>query len=148
MMRSRVLACAIFGILAACGNDPGDPGIQSPTDVSVLAQSRARLRAELGRMTEDLTCARNEDCASQALGYQACGGPEEYLIYSKPRTDVPRLQSLSQEYLEVDREYDERSGLPAECVQVAEPVVECRDGACEAEGIERSTRPAGTRRSR
>ncbi len=136
---SMVLMCGALALGGVgCSDDassegPGAPAPDAPGQARATDEL-ARLRAELARLTADVSCRSDSECASVALGSKSCGGPEEYRVYSRPRVDETELRRLAEEYTTLDRQLDERDGIVSDCAFVVEPVTACRDGRCEVVG--------------
>lgn len=69
-------------------------------------------------------------CKTIAFGDRACGGPEEFLIYSTLNTDVELLKNLVSEYNYQAELYNVESGAASICSLVTEPKVGLSNGEC------------------
>lgn len=69
-------------------------------------------------------------CKTIAFGDRACGGPEEFLIYSTLNTDVELLENLVSEYNYQAGQYNLRTGLASICSIEMEPEVTLKNGVC------------------
>ncbi len=81
--------------------------------------------------TAKATCSDAEDCAAIALGSKPCGGPWQYLTFSKSSTDVDRLRQLVAEYNQLEKELNLEQGRTSDCAVVIEPQVFCYEEKCQ-----------------
>lgn len=83
------------------------------------------------------TQASNIDyCATFAYGYNPCGGPARYVVYSQEGMsdeDIARLQSRAAEFNQIDTFMKSTQQVVGVCVAVEEPEVVLRNGQCRAE---------------
>jgi hypothetical protein len=128
---------ALMGMsLASCGGDPIPAEARRPAEqpgsVSV-AERRAALRQQIDGMIADKSCSMNDQCKAQPLGYKACGGPDEYVVYSTQQTDSNALAAKAADYDAVDRQYDEQNGGVSDCRAIGPPQLGCQRGQCTPE---------------
>ena len=91
--------------------------------------------AELARLRNDITaligpavCSNLVNCRIAPLGLDACGGPQEYLVYSWRSTDKAALEVKIAEY-NLAQEDMQRKDKGA-CAALPEPVAACVNGRC------------------
>ena len=72
-------------------------------------------------------------CRSIALGVRACGGPEEYLVYSTKNTNEEELRKLAIKYNKYSREKNEGFDVTSICSIEMEPKLELKNGYCVAQ---------------
>ncbi|MBI2338834.1 MAG: hypothetical protein HYU99_00500 [Deltaproteobacteria bacterium] len=89
------------------------------------------LDAQIQTLIADLSCNADDDCQTIAYGSRACGGPQTYLIHSSLTTDVESLESLVEEYNQLEDEYNAEENIASPCVIEIEPEIACTDGTCQ-----------------
>ena len=89
------------------------------------------LNIQIQTLIEDLSCNADDDCYTIAYGSKACGGPKTYLIYSSLATDVENLESLVEEYNQLEGEYNAEEDVISTCEIAMEPEISCTDGTCQ-----------------
>jgi hypothetical protein len=77
-------------------------------------------------------CSSSSVCRTIAFGAKACGGPEQYLIYSTSVTDSARLAREVARYNEAERKRNRDEGRVSDCSLVVRPRVGCVSGQCRA----------------
>jgi hypothetical protein len=121
-----------FALLLGCaGKQPRD---QQSGDSVTTSDLRQSIRAEIG----DAPCSSSSVCQTIPFGAKACGGPQQYLIYSTSATDSARLAREVARYNEAQRKRNREEGRVSDCSVVVRPQVSCVSGQCRAA-------PAGTR---
>lgn len=125
---------AILGasLLCAAGTAGCDNGVvediqtQEESDVRRLAEMRAEILVSI----EDLSCAKAADCATIALGDKPCGGPWEYLVYSRAAVDEQELTDAVDAYNRYNRELNQRWSWDSDCALAQQPGTDCVSEAC------------------
>lgn len=114
---SAFVASFLAAMLLACTSAPPTHGADLPADIgNALAR----------------TCSTDSDCAAIGIGARACGGPADYLIYSRRSSDVPALTRAVNKYNAQRAHALRRSGAISTCEAVTPPGVSCRAGMCAA----------------
>ena len=86
---------------------------------------------ESARALADAThCSSANDCAAQALGSKACGGPAEYVVYSKLSTDEDALKTAAEELAASETRYNKEQGISSDCAYMEAPEVACESDVC------------------
>ncbi|MEM1043854.1 MAG: hypothetical protein AAGI91_14650 [Bacteroidota bacterium] len=88
----------------------------------------ARLEAEIGEAQASSEAA----CRAVPVGDKACGGPEEYLVYSIEMSDPERVEGLAAEHRRVGDARNQACELASDCGFVTEPDVALVGGRCVA----------------
>jgi len=78
------------------------------------------------------SCESAKDCGALAIGSKPCGGPWEYLIYSKLGSDEASLVAQADALAKAEDEYNLTSGAGSDCAFAEEPAVECSSNQCLA----------------
>jgi len=123
-----LLAC---GGLQACGL----AGIDGRQTIAGGLQFEMRdIRLQMEREIGDAAARRPEQCHVVPLGAKACGGPQDYLIYSSAISDGRKLQELARQYAEAEEKYNRVTGAASTCSHVMPPRVQLDKGKCTSGG--------------
>lgn len=121
--RSALVAATLVAVL----------GVLACQDESSEGEDIARLAAkkqEILRLVQDAVCKEPADCATIGFGAKPCGGPWEYLVYSKSSVDEEVLKELVARYNEFNDVLNRRYGWSSTCDVAIRPEVSCVDGRC------------------
>lgn len=90
----------------------------------------AEKKQEILNYIQSFSCANATGCLSIAFGAKPCGGPREFLVY--PNTvDQTTLETLVEEYYEMDNQYNIETGAVSDCMVVDPPNnIDCVNGVC------------------
>ena len=90
----------------------------------------AEKKQEILNYIQSFSCANATGCLSIAFGAKPCGGPREFLVY--PNTvDQTTLETLVEEYYEMDHQYNIETGAVSDCMVVGPPNnIDCVNGVC------------------
>jgi hypothetical protein len=100
--------------------------------IKVREQRMAVISSEVEAVIANKACNGADDCASIAWGSKPCGGPWGYLVYAPGITDETRLETLVNEYNQLQSELNQLTGAGSDCALVVEPELECADNVCVA----------------
>jgi hypothetical protein len=103
-----------------------DDAEDSRTTPELLAEKKL----EILNYIQSFSCANATGCLYIAFGAKPCGGPREYLVY--PNTvDQAVLETMVNDYYEMDQQYNIESGAISDCMLVGPPnTVGCVNGIC------------------
>jgi hypothetical protein len=103
-----------------------DDAEDSRTTPELLAEKKL----EILNYIQSFSCANATGCLYIAFGAKPCGGPREYLVY--PNTvDQAVLETMVNDYYEMDQQYNIESGAISDCMVVGPPnTVGCVNGVC------------------
>jgi hypothetical protein len=103
-----------------------DDAEDSRTTPELLAEKKL----EILNYIQSFSCANATGCLYIAFGAKPCGGPREYLVY--PNTvDQAVLETMVNDYYEMDQQYNIESGASSDCMVVGPPnTVGCVNGIC------------------
>ena len=103
-----------------------DDAEDSRTTPELLAEKKL----EILNYIQSFSCANATGCLYIAFGAKPCGGPREYLVY--PNTvDQAVLETMVNDYYEMDQQYNIESGAISDCMVVGPPnTVGCVNGIC------------------
>ncbi|MDF2159232.1 hypothetical protein [Algoriphagus sp. CAU 1675] len=86
------------------------------------------LYAEIKSLAGSQTCSNSSDWDFVALGSKPCGGPWEYVAYSK-KIDVPDFLEKVRQYNLLQEEYNIKNKIYSDCMYVGPPKsVVCENG--------------------
>lgn len=77
-----------------------------------------------------LSCENTDQCKAVAIGAKPCGGPSHFIVYSSG-TDEDQLTTLIDQYTDLNKKYNEVSGIGSDCSVENPPTLECISGNCE-----------------
>jgi hypothetical protein len=99
-------------------------------DSRTTPQLLAEKKLEILNYIQSFSCANATGCLYIAFGAKPCGGPREYLVY--PNTvDQAVLETMVNDYYEMDQQYNIESGAISDCMVVGPPnTVGCVNGIC------------------
>jgi hypothetical protein len=99
-------------------------------DSRTTPQLLAEKKLEILNYIQSFSCANATGCLYIAFGAKPCGGPREYLVY--PNTvDQAVLETMVNDYYEMDQQYNIESGASSDCMVVGPPnTVGCVNGVC------------------
>lgn len=90
------------------------------------------LEKTIRSMTQDKSCTTNADCMTVGIGHKACGGPEEFLVYSRKQTDIANVSRYVAAYNKQKKRQVREQGLISTCVVTPRPDVTCDNQVCRA----------------
>lgn len=125
----RASGIATLVLFCAAGWVGCEPGLEQ--DAEEADRRRLdRMRAEIVQSIEDLTCSDATDCAAIAFGAKPCGGPWEYLLYSRIGVDEAELQRAVEAYNQLNHELNARWGWVSDCALAPQPRPDCVEQTC------------------
>ena len=93
-----------------------------------LFESENRVYAEIKQTAESETCNNSNDWGYVALGSKPCGGPWEYIAYSK-KINVDDFLKKVKQYNHLQAEDNKKNNRFSDCMFVGEPKgVRCENG--------------------
>ena len=99
-------------------------------EITATAESiRAGYKA-IHELTDDKSCDTSEQCKVLAVGSRACGGPNEYLVYSTHTTDVETVEQLAEKLTAQESQYNAISGMVSICQHLTRPATQCQQSQC------------------
>ena len=121
-MKYLIRIALLFVLLPSFQCDEED----NRTTPEILAEKKQ----EILNYIQSFSCANATGCLSIAFGAKPCGGPREFLVY--PNTvDQTTLETLVEEYYEMDHQYNIETGAVSDCMVVGPPNnLDCVNGVC------------------
>ncbi|MEN8139573.1 MAG: hypothetical protein ABFR62_14220 [Bacteroidota bacterium] len=84
--------------------------------------------AEILTLSQSVNCDNPDDWTFTAIGSKACGGPANYIAYSK-KIDTTAFLNLVEEFTLAQAIYNVKWGIMSDCTVTPKPVgVDCKDG--------------------
>lgn len=113
------------------GGQGGQGG--SDSEMDKIKKELESLRNETRKLAEEnLTCSKDFDCDAVAFGDKPCGGPWDYLPYSKTGESVDELLETAEELRKLEDQYNKDAGISSDCAYVVKPETECASKKCVA----------------
>ena len=124
-MRALLYIYVLLLGVSACGSNDNE---ESTTSRTQDEQYLENLLSEIKHMSSQITCSDAKDWAFVPLGSKACGGPMEYIAYSK-NIDVALFLKKVDEYTKKQDEFNKKWGIVSDCSFVTPPTkIVCKDG--------------------
>ncbi|WP_445718612.1 hypothetical protein [Flavobacterium sp.] len=97
---------------------------------TITPQQLVDKKQEILNYISGFSCANATSCNYIAFGSKPCGGPREYLVF--PNTvNQATLESLINEYNDLDNQYNIQTGAVSDCMVVSPPNnIDCVNGVC------------------
>ena len=118
-------------VLIGCNKNPNVIPKQGITESSTREQDNAylsKLRSEIQDLSNSETCTNGSDWKITPIGSKACGGPTEFVPYSKKINEQSFLNKV-EKYTSEQRVYNQKWGMVSDCSLPAQPsAVECKNG--------------------
>ena len=111
------------------GADSSTPNDQRAVDDTTRL---ARLERDARALVRTTGCDAGTSCRSAPVGWRACGGPREYVVYCAASTDTVALLRTLEELRRAEAEHNERTGMASTCEMRLAPDIVVRGGRCEA----------------
>ena len=109
-----------------------EPRLSAGGDQAADRAALDRLKAEARALAHVTGCTSSGQCAVQALGERACGGPEEYVVYCPRSTDVAALARKADELARASRAFNAKYQIVSTCEYRVAPVPALVGGSCRA----------------
>jgi hypothetical protein len=128
-MAGLILRIAFGSLLASLAAAPAHSG---GTDANTQAEL-ATLRKEIQRLAGDGRCNNVVQCRAIPLGKRACGGPDEYVIFSSMTGKTDLLEAKVFEYTFLQEESLRGKPESGPCEFIVEPQLRCFQQRCRAD---------------
>lgn len=105
-------------------------------DTDNIEQEHRELRDILLAYSRNNAADSAEQCATFPMGHKACGGPEEYQVYSQKGMSASDIETLHQQverYNQLDAALKITSGVVSNCQITPEPKIRFENGRCQAQ---------------
>ncbi len=119
--------------LAGCQLPPPDQQqLQTELDgpLAQLQVDSRQLYTRMQKLTADKSCSHDNQCSVLGIGQRACGGPEQFLVFSQQKTDQKLLSFTADRYRKTRQEQQQRLGEMSICQQLTTPLAACQLGKC------------------
>ena len=130
-----MLSCCVF-ILACKGQDHGTPNLLNKVSSAPVSEAKedvllaTELRAEIDDMIEDRACDTDAQCHAIGLGSRACGGFDQFDIYSSKNLDPNMVEEKAKAYFKATKIENEETGMASICSIEIEPKTKCLANQC------------------
>ena len=94
------------------------------------------LREKIVEMIGSAPCVNLVHCRLLPLGSLPCGGPAEYLAFSRITGSQDALENLATEYTLLDEDIQRAKSEMGICRALPKPRLACVDGRCRVEAAE------------
>ncbi|MEO2281945.1 hypothetical protein [Pseudoalteromonas pernae] len=99
-------------------------------EVTATAESIRAGYKNIHDLTEDKSCDTSEQCKVLAVGSRACGGANEYVVYSTKTTDSAKVEQLAETLTAQEHQYNLTSGMVSICQHLIRPATQCQESQC------------------
>lgn len=130
-MRQLIATLLLTAGLTACQLPP-EQHLQTDLDgpLAQLQVDSRQLYSRMQKLTADKSCSNDNQCAVIGIGQRACGGPEQFLVFSQQKTDQKLLGFTAERYRKTRDEHNQRLGSYSICQQLTTPLAACQLGKC------------------
>ncbi|WNM19743.1 hypothetical protein [Flavobacterium capsici] len=122
-MKTKLLlvACSFLFLSMQCDDD---------NDSGITPEMLNNKKQEIISYINSFNCSESSNCNYIAFGAKPCGGPREFLTFPSS-VDLPTLQTMVDEYFEMDNAYNIQTGAVSDCAIVNPPsTMDCVNGNC------------------
>lgn len=120
-MRVWLAASVVAVVVDGCGDD-----FNEAQDLARLEEMRHGILEAVG----EADCTDSSECAFIGLGSKPCGGPWEFVVYSRSSVDEDDLRALVTSYNRFNDVVNKRYGYISDCSLPEAPETGCADGRC------------------
>ena len=79
----------------------------------------------------DKHCTNSLDCIAIPVGAKTCGGPSDYIVYSKLSTYADQIEKLATLTNQLEQEYNKENPENGPCSVIGAPTVTCSFNNCQ-----------------
>ena len=111
---------------------PPKQNLQTDLDgpLAQLQVDSRQLYSRMQKLTTDKSCSNDNQCSVMGIGQRACGGPEQFLVYSQQKTDQKLLGFTAERYRKTREVHNQRLGSYSICQHLTAPLAACQLGHC------------------
>lgn len=124
--RCRALALAVCLLPGACSA----PGSRTDEITTSDAAGIAALERAARSLAKTEGCSASDACRTASVGWKACGGPRDYVVYCAATTDSAALFRKLDELKTAEMEYLRKTGAASDCMFRTPPNVAAQGGSC------------------
>lgn len=122
-MKTKLLlvVCSFLFLSMQCDDD---------NDSGITPEMLNNKKQEIISYINSFNCTESSNCNYIAFGAKPCGGPREFLTFPSS-VNLPTLQTMVNEYYEMDNAYNIQTGAVSDCAIVNPPsTMDCVNGNC------------------
>lgn len=120
----------LFGSLLACNTLYASNKEKQQNQLTQLETKLNNYRNQLESAIAGAPCTSTSQCRALPIGSRPCGGPSEYITYSKQNANKKQLKVLAQQHSMIHRQINRIKGLISTCEMVLQPPIACVDSKC------------------
>ncbi|WP_105200384.1 hypothetical protein [Pseudoalteromonas sp. T1lg10] len=98
--------------------------------MTATPESIAQGYKQIHELTADKSCDSTEQCQVVAVGSRACGGANEYLVFSTKTADAAQVKALAEEITVQERQFNLKTGAVSICEHLMRPSTQCQQSQC------------------
>lgn len=119
---SDAMNAIVQDVRQAAANARDDASLESRRDAAL---------ADLKSVISDVRCVKTTDCKSLEVGAMACGGPQEYALYSLAKVSESAVLAKARAHADLVKELNAKTAAAGICLAVTAPgVPACVSGQC------------------
>jgi len=107
------------------------------SEKSMLGKDSNWIYREMGALSDNKYCESNADCGAMPAGERSCGGPSNYIVYSRliGEESVAQLASLAQRSKELAQKMNLKKQMMGICQILPAVTAECANNQCVAVSV-------------
>ncbi|MBS3799187.1 MULTISPECIES: hypothetical protein [unclassified Pseudoalteromonas] len=103
--------------------------VENP-NITATNESIAQGYRRIHELTADKTCDTSQQCQVVAVGSRACGGANEYVVFSTKTADAEQVKALAEEITVQERQFNLKTGAVSICEHLMRPSTQCQQSQC------------------
>ncbi|MEM0516040.1 hypothetical protein WCN91_11550 [Pseudoalteromonas sp. YIC-827] len=98
--------------------------------MTATAESIAQGYKQIHELTADKSCDTTQQCQVVAVGSRACGGANEYLVFSTKSADAEQVKAMAKELTAQEQQFNLNTGAVSICEHLMRPSTQCQESQC------------------
>ncbi|WP_105189508.1 hypothetical protein [Pseudoalteromonas sp. T1lg48] len=103
--------------------------VENP-NITATKESIAQGYRQIHELTADKSCDTSQQCQVVAVGSRACGGANEYLVFSTKTADAEQVKALAEAITVQERQFNLKTGAVSICEHLMRPSTQCQQSQC------------------
>jgi hypothetical protein len=121
-MKILLIFLMFFGAASSCE--------QTVQQQEITAADLENQLADINSYIASFKCSTDSGCSYIAYGSKACGGPQDYLIFSN-KVNIEELKTKVDKYTKDEATYNKQQDIMSDCsIPPAPTNLKCEDGNC------------------